>query len=591
MVLGGSCKHIGLFLTGLYEGKYDGVIQEIDAQEMKNMSSKSIFEYPKFNMSDVSVIYAREKVQQDNILRAASSGSPPVDVPPQEEQELPPQAQDEQAAAEEEEEEVSKAEQKERVLKEAREKHVRAAMQQLLRLVVRPTTKNGYETLLKESALIQNRSSLASALGGNVWRHGWIYDAGSDKEPQLSESSNRSIWSWPPQPDVPVMTQFFQAALGELDEVHDIFLTPSSRSQSAHQEFKKVVVRCPMRDDLHINYKECPKRGPRNSMEIVYAAHSKRHPGQRDGPRKVFTATTLASNCMVQVDDFSATSGSQPAAALTVTRECKENILGPNQLTTREKGLAPTGTVFLFHWEKTTATWMEIFHHYGLTSIATCTAGRFPLLIAAVVMNVRALIMCKNEEHRQLLDGDVFAWMLRQSETDEEASFFVSRGQLIEQYGLEADEAPAPPASAAPGQPLCDSKEEEEEDDENGEGEEGAELEFDDLEDPEGEESEKQEDSEEDPEGEEGQEGASGGEEQTAPQGSKRKAGDGAVEPKAKAKGKAKAGGKAKAKGKGKAKAKSKAKAKGEAKAKAKGKAKPKAKAAAAAAAEAGEGA
>ena len=55
----------------------------------------------------------------------------------------------------------------------------------------------------------------------------------------------------------------------------------------------------------------------------------------------------------------------------------------------------------MHHWEKTTETWMEVFHHYGLTSIATCTGGRFPLVAAAVVMNVRALVMCRNEDHME----------------------------------------------------------------------------------------------------------------------------------------------------------------------------------------------
>ena len=130
-------------------------------------------------------------------------------------------------------------------------------------------------------------------------------------------------------------------------------------------------------DDLHINYKECAKRGPRNSMEVVYAVSAKKFPVQRDGPRRVCTATTLASNCLVQVDDFSSTaSGSQPGPRNVVTRELKEAILGEMQLTEQEKGLTPTGTVFLHHWEKTTACWMEIFHHYGLTSMATVSGGR-----------------------------------------------------------------------------------------------------------------------------------------------------------------------------------------------------------------------
>jgi hypothetical protein len=62
---------------------------------------------------------------------------------------------------------------------------------------------------------------------------------------------------------------------------------------------------------------------------------------------------------------------------VTVSRSDKERILGQDGLTNKEKALLPTGTVFLYHWEKTETMWMEIFHHYGLTSMATVSAGRW----------------------------------------------------------------------------------------------------------------------------------------------------------------------------------------------------------------------
>ena len=40
------------FLANFYDGKFDGVIHEIEAQEMKNMSGQTIFEYPKLGMHD-----------------------------------------------------------------------------------------------------------------------------------------------------------------------------------------------------------------------------------------------------------------------------------------------------------------------------------------------------------------------------------------------------------------------------------------------------------------------------------------------------------------------------------------------------------
>ena len=42
MILQLSCKMFNHFLRGLYEGKWDVVISEIEAQDMKNISGAAI---------------------------------------------------------------------------------------------------------------------------------------------------------------------------------------------------------------------------------------------------------------------------------------------------------------------------------------------------------------------------------------------------------------------------------------------------------------------------------------------------------------------------------------------------------------------
>ena len=192
MVIVGSCKHIAGFLGGLLEGKFDGIVQEIDAQEMKSMSGKAIFEYPKFKMGDVAMMFAKERMQQQNVTTyAAPSQQIVVAIATNEEEhDLPPQQQEEADEPEEEAAESSH-DRKERILKEAREKHVTNAMNQQARLVIRPSTKDGYADLFRESALIENRSSLSPAHSQDLWRHGWIYDSGSDNEPGVSASSRK----------------------------------------------------------------------------------------------------------------------------------------------------------------------------------------------------------------------------------------------------------------------------------------------------------------------------------------------------------------------------------------------------------------
>ena len=95
-----------------------------------------------------------------------------------------------------------------------------------------------------------------------------------------------------------LVRQFFEAALSLSDEAHDVFIVPSCRSHSSHTEVKKVLQKITQRDDLHIHYRECPKRGPRNSMENVFAVHGKKWPGQRGGQRKIYKSTTLDSNVL-----------------------------------------------------------------------------------------------------------------------------------------------------------------------------------------------------------------------------------------------------------------------------------------------------
>jgi hypothetical protein len=163
MILQPSCKMFNHFLRSLYEGKWDAVISEIEAQDMKQISGAAIVDYPKFGMTDVGTMYRKEKIQQDNVSRfaaIAAYGSEPAEHV--EEEDLPQQAADipEGAAGGEvdaEDDDIDEKKQqglKEKTLEQARLKHVMAALQERVRFVLRPMTKAGYEDLFNESALI-----------------------------------------------------------------------------------------------------------------------------------------------------------------------------------------------------------------------------------------------------------------------------------------------------------------------------------------------------------------------------------------------------------------------------------------------------
>ena len=210
------------------------------------------------------------------------------------------------------------------------------------------------------------------------------------------------------------------------------------------------------------------------------------------------------------------------------------------------------------------------FRARGMAVVHICSSNRLPMLIAAMKMNIKVLAMCKNESHLALVKKDLLDYMLAESQQDQEAEYYVSRAKLIDEYGLQPDEAapvstlsePAPRAVEPPqpeGQDDSEEEEEpEEEDPEEPEEEEG--------ENPEEEEVENPEEGEDPEEPEEPEESAA-----DVPEGKKgRKRGaDGTPKEKKKAKGK----------GIGKAKPKAKPKRKALAKGEAKPKRKPKAKA------------
>ena len=79
MVAAPSCKAIANFATGVYEGKWDGVFSEIEAQIASRADGGTVFEFPKFKLSlEVDQAFHRERTQADNVARFGASGSPPA---------------------------------------------------------------------------------------------------------------------------------------------------------------------------------------------------------------------------------------------------------------------------------------------------------------------------------------------------------------------------------------------------------------------------------------------------------------------------------------------------------------------------------
>jgi len=184
------------------------------------------------------------------------------------------------------------------------------------------------------------------------------------------------------------------------------------------------------------------------------------------------------------------------------------------------------------------------------------------MLQACLKMNIKCLALYRTEVHLKLMREDLLAWMTTESESNPRCHYYLKRDDLIEQLGLDPDDAVVSQHAAGLGDASSVG-----EDDNQGEpqkagkddNQEEPEEEGEDDEEPEEEEGEEEAEEEEPEEAEEDNQGEPA---------AKKHKGEG----QAKGKGKAKAKGKAKSKAQGKAKAKAKGKVKGKAKGKAKSK-------------------
>ena len=501
--------------------------------------------------------FKREIAQQQNAARYAVGGPPMLEqegvVDPAEAgdkapvQEIP-ESDDEMGCKD-------ASNDRETRLKDARATHVQRALEDTIRFVERPALKTAYIALFSESLLIQQRSSFRRpGREDKVWRHGWFYDCCADQEPKITEQCKKHVINFSPQPDAPVSKMFFESALTVAGD-NDVLIAPNSRSNGASKVLTKHLEKATHYETLCLVYKEHPGKGRQTLMETVHAAGLKPFGLQPAEARLHYQLTTTTSDAIVQVQDLE-----EP---LLVEVQEKEAILGREQLLAQEKMLKPTDKTVLFHWEKRMEVYEEMFHHFHLTSITAASCGRLQMLQACLRMNIKCLALYRTEVHLKLMREDLLAWMTTESESNPRCHYYLKRDDLIEQLGLDPDDAAVGQHAAGLGDASSVG-----EDDNQGEPQKAGKDDNQEEPEEEGEDDEEPEEEEEKEAEEDDQEPEEAEEDNQGEPAAKKHKGEG----QAKGKGKAKAKGKAKSKAQGKAKAKAKAKVKGKAKGKAKSK-------------------
>ena len=81
----------------------------------------------------------------------------------------------------------------------------------------------------------------------------------------------------------------------------------------------------------------------------------------------------------------------------------------------------------------------EVIHWANPDSVTIGTAGAGVWSLACLALNVRALVICRNEEHHTWLREVVKAHILAESVGNEASGFYLSRASLIDKMGLSPD--------------------------------------------------------------------------------------------------------------------------------------------------------
>ena len=186
-----SAKALYGLVEALYTGQHDSILVEVVENLGQNTTGQAMFLYPKFSSSEkIVTVFEREEMQEKNRLLADSLAAdpapeePPTIAPPQLEPGLAP------AIVEDGGEVPDEETAKENTLVTERRVFAKKAVGDAVKLLLRPTLKDDYINLFKESVVISNRTRLAP--DGVPAKHGWIYCPGSDGESVVGDKSHRS---------------------------------------------------------------------------------------------------------------------------------------------------------------------------------------------------------------------------------------------------------------------------------------------------------------------------------------------------------------------------------------------------------------
>ena len=116
-----------------------------------------------------------------------------------------------------------------------------------------------------------------------------------------------------------------------------------------------------------------------------------------------------------------------------------------------EQNLFDTTKRILFHGEKDVAYWKELVHHFNAKRAVVASGGAGPLLFAFLQMGVKSLILCKNDDHKNLLENELRGFLMLDCQTNREVDYYLPDFDIDMALGLDATglTVPAAPQSSS----------------------------------------------------------------------------------------------------------------------------------------------
>ena len=186
-------------------------------------------------------------------------------------------------------------------------------------------------------------------------------------------------------------------------------------------------------EPLIVVYSEASEasRGKRRLNETILCAYDK-EPKAEQSPRLHYTLTSIATNAILLVEKPS------PDSLLT-TRDSKEALFGSVGMSDRELALPPQAKVISYQHAKDIKLWEEVFHQLKLTSACSPTLDKGLIVVAAIKRQMRFVGLYRNDAQKDLVDATCLEFLFKSSLEDESTPYFVSRAELLNRLGYEAE--------------------------------------------------------------------------------------------------------------------------------------------------------